>query len=300
MSEMRTRNLCALTNYEVEEYLKRRDVIFIPVGTVELHGPLPLDCEYVLSEAFTYKLAEICDGLVLPHLVYFFPGATTIGRGTVYMSMTDGTDYLRAVAESLLSQGFRRQVFITSHAPAYQTIIPMISQFFDEMKVPLFHGDLVTLMMSSDLIGQSKIFSSEGMNLIDDMIFGAYKMLDRLEDIPLGMNLPEVVYTPESDTTGSLPDAINELYPKMMGSYYTAWYYGNKLEHGGYCKPCMTAEEREARAVRGLKMLDQMASSFDFPQKVEALRTLDKFTQESILPRYGDWLPWNKYPEPGK
>lgn len=300
MSEMRTRNLCALTNYEVEEYLKRRDVIFIPVGTVELHGPLPLDCEYVLSEAFTYKLAEICDGLVLPHLVYFFPGATTIGRGTVYMSMTEGTAYLRAIAESLLNQGFRRQVFITSHAPAYQTIIPMISQFFDEMKVPLFHGDLITLMMSSDLIDQSKIFSSEGMNTIDDMIYGAYKMLGRLEDIPLGMNLPEIVYTPESDTSGSLPEAINALYPKMMGSYHTAWYYGNKLEHGGYCKPCMTTEEREARASRGLKMLDQMARSFDFPKKLEALWTLDKFTHESILPRYGSWLPRSKYPEQGK
>ena len=300
MNKMRTRNLCALTNYEVEEYLKHSDIIFIPVGTVELHGPLPLDCEYVLSEAFTYKLADICDGLVLPHLVYFFPGATTIGRGTVYMSMTEGTAYLRAVAESLLNQGFRRQVYITSHAPAFQTIIPMISQFFDEMKVPLFHGDLITLMMGSNLMDPSKIFSEEGMNLVDDMIYGAYKMLHRLEDIPLGMNLPEIVYTPESDTTGSLPEAIANLYPKVMGSYYTAWYYGNKLEHGGQCKPCMTAEEREDRAERGMVTLDQMARSFEFPQKLEALQTIDKFTQESILPRYGNWLPPNKYPKPDK
>lgn len=78
---MRSRNLCALTNWEVEQYLKRNDVIFIPVGTAELHGPLPLDCEYVSVEALAYKLAEQCDGLVLPHMVYFHPGATDIGRG---------------------------------------------------------------------------------------------------------------------------------------------------------------------------------------------------------------------------
>ncbi len=34
---MRTRNMTALTNWEVDRYLERNDVIFIPVGTVELH-----------------------------------------------------------------------------------------------------------------------------------------------------------------------------------------------------------------------------------------------------------------------
>ena len=32
--QMRTRLLTSLTNTEVEQYLKRNDVIFIPVGTV--------------------------------------------------------------------------------------------------------------------------------------------------------------------------------------------------------------------------------------------------------------------------
>ena len=144
MSEtMRTRNLCALTNWEAEQYLKRNDVIFIPVGTVELHGPLPMDCEYVGVEALAYKLAKQCDGLVLPHMVYFHPGATDIGRGIVYMSMTDGAAYLRAVAQSLLNQGFRRQVFLTGHGPAYMTVIPMLTQFLDETKVPLLYLSLI-------------------------------------------------------------------------------------------------------------------------------------------------------------
>ena len=41
MSEMRTRNLGALTNYEVEAYLEHSDIIFIPGGTAEPHNPLP-------------------------------------------------------------------------------------------------------------------------------------------------------------------------------------------------------------------------------------------------------------------
>ena len=53
-------NTCILNkmrNSEVEDYLNRgQDIIFIPVGTVELHGDLPLDCEtiYVLISFTTF------------------------------------------------------------------------------------------------------------------------------------------------------------------------------------------------------------------------------------------------------
>ncbi len=45
MSEkMRTRCLPSMTNGEVEKYLKRSDIIIIPVGVAETHGMYPLDC----------------------------------------------------------------------------------------------------------------------------------------------------------------------------------------------------------------------------------------------------------------
>ena len=288
---MRTRNLCALTNFEVEQYLERNDVIFIPVGTVELHGPLPLDCEYVMVEALAYKLAEACDGLVLPHLAYFHPGATDIGRGTVYVNMTDGMQYLRAIAQSLLNQGFRRQVFLSAHGPAYMTILPMLTQFLDETKVPLFYGDMMTLMRECDF----------PMNFedLDAMTCGAYKLVGRLEDIPLGMNDPRIVIGPESDLSHCMPESSKHLMPKT-GGYYTAWKYGNVLEHGGQNKPIMTAEERETLAEKGIRKLDELVEKLDFNVKLDALRDLDKFHQEVIMPLYGDWLVRNKFPNPPK
>ena len=38
--------------------VKRNDIIIVPVGTTEMHGGLPLDCETVLSEAIALKMAE--------------------------------------------------------------------------------------------------------------------------------------------------------------------------------------------------------------------------------------------------
>jgi hypothetical protein len=43
---MGTRMDDPMTNALVIEYLARRDVVFIPVGTVEMHGSMPLGREH--------------------------------------------------------------------------------------------------------------------------------------------------------------------------------------------------------------------------------------------------------------
>src|SRR5215216_2481205 len=95
--QMRTRLLTSLTNTEIEQYLKRNDVIFVPVGTVEAHSELPIDVEYVGPLAYAIKLAEEADGLVLPGLAYFFPDATVVGRGAVHVTPSEGTAYLKVI-----------------------------------------------------------------------------------------------------------------------------------------------------------------------------------------------------------
>ena len=96
--QMRTRYLTSLTNTEIEEYLQRNDVIFIPVGNVEVHGGLPTDCEYVGPLAFAQKMAEEADGLVLPNLAYSFPGGTVVGKGTAFDETKDPILYIQMEA----------------------------------------------------------------------------------------------------------------------------------------------------------------------------------------------------------
>ena len=121
---MRTRIFGKMLNSEVQDYLSRNDIIIVPVGTTEMHGGFPLDCETVISEAYALKMAEACDGLVLTGLPYFYAGATASGRGTVQVSVRQGIDYLGAIARSLLRLGFKRQVYISFHGPAHMTICP--------------------------------------------------------------------------------------------------------------------------------------------------------------------------------
>jgi creatinine amidohydrolase len=266
---MRTRSLASLTNTEVERYLNRNDIIYIPVGNVEVHGGLPEDCEYVGPLAFATKMAEETDGLVFPYLAYFFPGGTVVGKGTVYVTPSEGLAYIKAIAHSLLRQGFRRQIYLTAHGPSPQTLSPLIREFFDETKDPILYIELGGLM--------NKVKADH-----TKVLFGAYSVMGRLEDIPL--NVTQVM--PEHP----MDPALNKLQSLGPGSGAVGSYFGDPGEHGGVAKP-ITAAERAQWAKEGVAMIDATIKAADMKGIVQAMREHDKFTQDVILPKYGKTLP---------
>ena len=267
--QMRTRYLTSLTNTEIEEYLKRNDVIFIPVGNVEVHGGFPTDCEYVGPLAFAQKMAEEADGLVLPNLAYFFPGGTVVGKGTIYITPSEGLPYLKAIARSLLRQGFRRQIYLTDHGPSPQTLSPLVREFFDETKDPILYIEMGSLMRKAHAD-------------FNKVLFGAYSVVGRLDDIPL--NVTQVMPEHPSDP------GLNKLQALGPGSGAIGAYFGDPGEHGGLAKP-ITAEQRAQFAKEGVAMIDATLKVADVKGIVQAMRDHDKFTQDVILPKYGNVLP---------
>ncbi|SFM38705.1 creatinine amidohydrolase [Paenibacillus sp. 1_12] len=279
---MRTRFLSKMTNEEVEQYLNRNDIIYIPVGVTETHGALPLDSETVLAEAIALKMAKASDGLVLHNLPYFFAGGTIVGRGTIQMSVRDGMAYLDKIAKSLLNQGFRRQIYITTHGPAYLTVSGMVRDFFDETKVPILYMDIL------------KAAESVNLNLIDlfhDVTIGAYQVLGRLEDVPL--NVPEsssVTYDVQHMLSGMNQNPGNRLGKYAYQSGAVGSYFYEPSNH--MATPLLqTPEERKAYADSGVQAIHELVRALDMPAIVESLRQADIYTKETILPRYGSHLP---------
>lgn len=266
---MRTRYLTSLTNTEIEEYLRRNDIIFIPVGNVEVHGGLPTDCEYVAPLAFAQKMAEEADGLVLPYLAYFFPGGTVVGKGTVYVTPSEGLAYLKMIARSLLRQGFRRQVYLSAHGPSPQTLSPLVREFFDETKDPILYIETGSLIRN--VKGD-----------FNKVLFGAYSVVGRLEDIPLNVN--QVMPEHPSDP------GLSKLQRLGPGSGAVGAYFGDPGEHGGLARP-ITAEQRSAWAKEGVATMEAAIKAADIKGIMQALRDHDIFTREVILPKYGAILP---------
>lgn len=101
---------------EVEEYLKEKDIILVPTGSVEQHSPYGLiGTDFIAAEAVTRRVAEAMQILVAPTVKYgvsphhmAFGGTVSLKPDTMIMLISD-------IIESLVAHGFRRIVFINGH-----------------------------------------------------------------------------------------------------------------------------------------------------------------------------------------
>lgn len=275
---MRTRILGKLLNSEVQEYLKENDIIIVPVGTTEMHGGLPLDCETVVSEALALKMAEACGGLVLTGLPYFYAGATASGRGTVQVSIRQGIDYLGAIARSLLRLGFKRQIYVSLHGPAHMTICPMIRDFYDETGVPILYVDSVMQLFAS-------MKELGGMEALNDLFVGGYKVMGRLEDVPLVMGY--------SDPVSQSCAPFNDLFALGYQSAAVGYCFGENQDHAP-TPDIPDAQTRDRMAENGEKIIDILVNKMNMPHVVEQLRKLEEYGLENEK-KY-PWMPaaWNR------
>jgi len=286
---MRTRILPKMLNSEVQEYLKRNDIIIVPVGTVEMHGGLPLDVETVVSEAIGLKMAEACDGLVLTGLPYFYAGATASGRGTVQVSIRDGIDYLGAIARSLLRLGFKRQIYISLHGPAHMTVSPMVRDFYDETGVPILYMDMNMQMFNNarDLFQTDKMQTDiKGfMKMLDSMFVGGYQIMGRLEDVPLTTEFDE---TPRQ-SCAQFDDLFNLAYQSGAIGYC----FGENSDHA----PTTAIPDEKTRkqmADEGQAFIEKLVERINVPHVVEQMQKLEAYGLENEE-KY-PWMPsaWNR------
>src|SRR5438105_6175262 len=112
--KLHTRDMTRLSQVQVADYLKQKDIIFIPVGAVETNGIMPSDRDYVSPLAYAMAMADETNSLYMPGLIWSYPGTTVVAPATIYLPPDAGTAYLKIIAKSLLRQGFRRQVWIAS------------------------------------------------------------------------------------------------------------------------------------------------------------------------------------------
>lgn len=274
MEEMRTRILPRMINHEVAEYLMRSDVIIVPVGTVELHGGLPLDSETVISEAFALRMAEAGDGLALTGLPYFYAGATAIGRGTTQVSIREGIDYLGAIARSLLRQGFKRQIYISFHGPAHMTCCPMVRDFFDETGVPVLYMDLTLQMFQT----AKDLFKTE--DAFHAITVGAYQIMGRLEDVPLTTG-----YCHQKPQTTK---PFDHLFSLAYQSGSIGYCFGDVDDH--MSTPSIPdAKRRKELADEGEALIGEAVRRMDVGRITKEMKSLEAFEQE-VMSRY-PWIP---------
>jgi len=105
-----------LTWKDVEGYLKKRNEILIPFGSVEEHGyHLPLFTDSLIAFAICKELSRRTGILVAPVISYGICNTTRAYKGTATPNFDSFKAYVKDILSSFAGQGFKRFFLVSGH-----------------------------------------------------------------------------------------------------------------------------------------------------------------------------------------
>jgi creatinine amidohydrolase len=108
--------LYKLTRPEIEEYLKKSDVILFPVGSTEQHGKhLAIDNDAFTALEISKRVAENTGVLVAPVLPFGYSIHHMNFAGSITLKFETLIAVYKEVCESLIHHGFKKIVIMNGH-----------------------------------------------------------------------------------------------------------------------------------------------------------------------------------------
>ncbi len=126
-----TWNMGYLTYPDVQEYLKQKDIIMVPVASLEQHSyHCPLLTDSIHCEAITKIAAEYAQVLYTPQLwVGYSPhhmGPPGLGLGTITVRAETWRKMMYDICRSLIHHGFNKIIMVVGHASNMKIIDPLM------------------------------------------------------------------------------------------------------------------------------------------------------------------------------
>jgi len=133
-----------MTWTDVQEYLRSSDMVIIPLGSTEQHGPhLPLGTDYYLATGVLEKISAKTGVIVAPVLFVGYSEYHSGFPGTLSIKPDTMVQVLFESAQMLLKYGFRRLMFFNSHGGnniVQQKIIHRINQETEAVAAAIGYG----------------------------------------------------------------------------------------------------------------------------------------------------------------
>ena len=129
--ELPSYNLADLAPPDIKAYLAEKDIVMVPIASMEQHGPhLPLATDTIQADEITRRAAERAQVLYTPCVWFGYspqhmydPGG---GTGTVTVRSQVLLEVYHDVARSLIHHGFNRLVFVNNHGSNVKIIDPLL------------------------------------------------------------------------------------------------------------------------------------------------------------------------------
>jgi hypothetical protein len=115
---------------------------------------------------------------------------------------------------------------------------------------------------------------------MDLMIWGAYHLLGRLDEIPTKQRVRRRVKN---------PPALGRVFG--TGAHAGFYFTHDELQHGWWPDRKMTPELRAQRARTGLEHINRVLKAMQIDELLAGLRELDRTMQREVWPKFGSRLP---------
>lgn len=158
--ELPTYNLGELSPVDIREYLQEKDVVMIPIASLEQHGPhLPLLTDTIQADEIARRAAHKAQVLYTPcvwmgyspqHM--YDPGA---GTGTVTIRPHLLLELWYDIGRSLIHHGFNKLIFVNNHGSNTKIVEPMLRRLRYD---------------TGALVGLSRLYGERYLALIDDIM----------------------------------------------------------------------------------------------------------------------------------
>jgi len=130
-AKFRSWNHAYLSYVDIEEYLKTKDTILVPMASTEQHGPhLPLYTDTITAVEISERISEAIGVLHTPPLWAGYSPQHMYGvgqgRGTVTLRASTLLNLMNDVARSLIHHGFNRIIFINGHGSNIKVVDPVL------------------------------------------------------------------------------------------------------------------------------------------------------------------------------
>lgn len=129
---------------DVKEYLNTNDMVIIPLGATEQHGPhLPLGTDYYEAMGMSKKISEQTGVLVAPVLMAGYSVYHSGFPGTLSLKPETMEQVLFETVEMLLKYGFRRFMFFNYHGGnnvVQVRVIHRINHTTEGVAIAIGHG----------------------------------------------------------------------------------------------------------------------------------------------------------------
>ncbi|HIP56724.1 MAG TPA: creatininase family protein [Ignisphaera aggregans] len=110
-----------MTMKEIEERVKENDIVILPVGSTEAHGPFaPVGEDTIIGVSIAERVAYETGVTVAPPIFYGSHPSHHYGlRGTIPVRATTLIEYVSDVIRWLANAGFKKIIVLNSHGQEY-------------------------------------------------------------------------------------------------------------------------------------------------------------------------------------